>query len=279
MQTLANLSSSRDVLKMIDINLSSFHRLESFYKNYRDAVDFQLTRRAPDMIEVLLQEMNANTANTTSSPSIVNLQEFHHHTASSASSNNLTTTQSLYQNSSSTTSGGNNPMLGTLSRFNSTFRRRRSFLNRQSSASAPQLNQEAATTAVAILKNKVLGYNDRWAREKIKVISNVIGIIYLVFFNFKDVGSTARGDRWLAGESVWETCWYLTAVECFLQTDRWDYFHPLQERWVEKIKLFFHIVLFYIKYIYSSSHVMFKVFSLIIWNYHNNYSSFCIHHL
>lgn len=60
MQTLANLSSSRDVLKQVEINQSSLLRLVDFYKPYRDALDFQLTRRAPEMIEAL-NAMN-NTA-------------------------------------------------------------------------------------------------------------------------------------------------------------------------------------------------------------------------
>eukprot|EP00981_Chlorochromonas_danica_P003688 scaffold681_cov173-Ochromonas_danica.AAC.51 len=53
MQTLANLSSSRDVQKQGEINGTALNRLQNHYEIYRQALDYQLTRYTPDMIEVL----------------------------------------------------------------------------------------------------------------------------------------------------------------------------------------------------------------------------------
>lgn len=53
MQTLANLSSSRDVQKQGDINGTALNRIQNYYDIYRQALDYQLTRYTPDMIEVL----------------------------------------------------------------------------------------------------------------------------------------------------------------------------------------------------------------------------------
>lgn len=53
MQTLANLSSSRDVLKQVDINTSSFSRLDQYYKNYRKVLEQQLIKKIPEMVAYL----------------------------------------------------------------------------------------------------------------------------------------------------------------------------------------------------------------------------------
>lgn len=55
MQTLANLSSSRDVLKQVDINQSSLGKLREYYTHYREALEFQLTKRLPEMVDALTQ--------------------------------------------------------------------------------------------------------------------------------------------------------------------------------------------------------------------------------
>jgi hypothetical protein len=55
MQTLANLSSSRDVLKQVDINQSSLGKLREYYAHYREALEFQLTKRLPEMVDALTQ--------------------------------------------------------------------------------------------------------------------------------------------------------------------------------------------------------------------------------
>eukprot|EP01038_Epipyxis_sp_PR26KG_P012151 gene12151-16271_t len=56
MQTLANLSSSRDVSRQVEINIASLTRIESFYKNYRLALEFQLRKKAPELIDAVNRE-------------------------------------------------------------------------------------------------------------------------------------------------------------------------------------------------------------------------------
>lgn len=63
MQTLANLASSRDVLKQVDINQASLARMMEFYRNYREALDYQLTRRTPEMVDCLSMNTTAAGAN------------------------------------------------------------------------------------------------------------------------------------------------------------------------------------------------------------------------
>jgi hypothetical protein len=53
MQTLANLSSSRDVPKQAEINLSSLARLRDYYNSYRIALQFQLLKSATFMADAL----------------------------------------------------------------------------------------------------------------------------------------------------------------------------------------------------------------------------------
>lgn len=53
MQTLANLSSSRDVLKQAEINSASLHRLEVFYKHYKAAVEYQMNQRTTELVASL----------------------------------------------------------------------------------------------------------------------------------------------------------------------------------------------------------------------------------
>lgn len=53
MQTLANLSSSRDVLRQVEINNAALARLEGFYANYKEALMHQLDQKKPDLLEVL----------------------------------------------------------------------------------------------------------------------------------------------------------------------------------------------------------------------------------
>ena len=53
MQTLANLSSSRDVLKQVEINNGAIARMEGYYANYKEALIFQLDQRKPDLLESL----------------------------------------------------------------------------------------------------------------------------------------------------------------------------------------------------------------------------------
>lgn len=53
MQTLANLSSSRDVLRQVEINNAALARLEGYYANYKEALIHQLDQKKPDLLEAL----------------------------------------------------------------------------------------------------------------------------------------------------------------------------------------------------------------------------------
>jgi hypothetical protein len=65
MQTLANLSASRDVLRQVEINNGALARLEGYYANYKEALKFQLDQRKPDLLEAL-----SPSSQTSPSPSV-----------------------------------------------------------------------------------------------------------------------------------------------------------------------------------------------------------------
>jgi hypothetical protein len=151
MQTLVNLSSSRDVLKQVDINMASLQRLSDFYKAYRESLDFQLTRRAPEMIDSLntLQAQMNVAANSAGGGSFSNPSG---QSISSSPSGNLSTV-----NTNSTSplgvSGGSQR---NLIRRKSV---RQSLAGGSHFANGPQ--SEMVSQAVIQLKIKVLSYNDR----------------------------------------------------------------------------------------------------------------------
>eukprot|EP00599_Poterioochromonas_sp_BG-1_P008165 CAMPEP_0173134596 /NCGR_PEP_ID=MMETSP1105-20130129/1387_1 /TAXON_ID=2985 /ORGANISM="Ochromonas sp., Strain BG-1" /LENGTH=1267 /DNA_ID=CAMNT_0014046427 /DNA_START=161 /DNA_END=3965 /DNA_ORIENTATION=- len=136
MQTLANLSSSRDVLKQVEINQASLTRLNEFYRSYRDSLDFQLTRRAPEMIEALNAMVPATNSATGSSSSFSNPSG-----------------QSII--------GTVNTGPGSLQPQKSFIRRKsvRQSLNTSHFGSSP--SSEAVSQAVIQLKIKVLSFSDR----------------------------------------------------------------------------------------------------------------------
>ena len=144
MQTLANLSSSRDVLKQVEINQSSLLRLSEFYRSYRDALDFQLTRRAPEMIEALnmMQAVNNNSnngANATGS-------------FSNPSGQSITSPGSA---------NGSSPLPGSARGLVRRRSVRPSMLNATGGAFGASPTSEAVSQAVIQLKIKVLSYSDR----------------------------------------------------------------------------------------------------------------------
>ena len=53
MQTLANISASREVLRQVEINNGAVARLEGYYANYKEALRFQLDQKKPDLLEAL----------------------------------------------------------------------------------------------------------------------------------------------------------------------------------------------------------------------------------
>jgi hypothetical protein len=54
MQTLANMSSSRDVFRQVEINQGAIARLEEYYGHYKTALMHQLDQRKPDLLECLM---------------------------------------------------------------------------------------------------------------------------------------------------------------------------------------------------------------------------------
>lgn len=60
MQTLCNLSASRDVTRQVEINYGSLSRFIEFYRNYRAALEYQLESKTPELLDVL--NHNASTA-------------------------------------------------------------------------------------------------------------------------------------------------------------------------------------------------------------------------
>ncbi len=62
MQTLANMSSSRDVNRQVDVNVASMARMESFYQSYQSALQYQLVRKTPELLDALVEASSAATA-------------------------------------------------------------------------------------------------------------------------------------------------------------------------------------------------------------------------
>lgn len=52
-QTISNLSSSRNVLRQVEINNAAMARLHSYYANYRTALVHQLDQKKPDLLDAL----------------------------------------------------------------------------------------------------------------------------------------------------------------------------------------------------------------------------------
>lgn len=69
MQTLANLSSSRDVLRQVEINNGALARLEGYFANYKEALKFQLDQRKPDLLEALSPSSGPSPSSPTPSVS------------------------------------------------------------------------------------------------------------------------------------------------------------------------------------------------------------------
>jgi hypothetical protein len=149
MQTLANLSSSRDVMKQVEINQLSLQRLTEFFKAYREALDFQLTRRAPEMIDAIntLQNPVPSTSGSFSNPAgqSINGQPPSLSTGGGAGS----------LNNNSPLGGG-----GGVSHQKS-FLRRKSVRQSLVSPFGSEPNSEAVSQAVIQLKIKVLSFSDR----------------------------------------------------------------------------------------------------------------------
>ena len=126
MQTLANLSSSRDVHRQVEINLGSLSRFVQFYPHYKAALEFQLVKKAPEMVDVL----NANAA----------------------------VAQANIMNTGNTFGGGNGRSSAVLP---TAIRSRRKSLRSSVSNAFLNNSNEGLNSAVEALKAKVLNANDR----------------------------------------------------------------------------------------------------------------------
>jgi hypothetical protein len=183
MQTLANLSSSRDVLKQGEINQASLLRLNDYYKNYRDSLDFQLTRRSPEMIESLnsMVPPSSPAAPSTASGNTAS-GSFSYPAGQSLTSNN---SRGSITSPTGSTGTGSNPS------SQKGFMRRKSVRqslnntggghNHNYFGSSP--TSEAVSQAVIQLKIKVLGYNDRFFSFSFR-FSFSHGIISFLFVDY-----------------------------------------------------------------------------------------------
>lgn len=54
-QSLVNMSSSRDVLRQVEINNTAIARVAHHYANYRNALAHQLDQRKPEYLATLFQ--------------------------------------------------------------------------------------------------------------------------------------------------------------------------------------------------------------------------------
>ncbi len=125
MQTLANLSSSRDVLKQVDINQGSLSRLKDYFKNYREALDYQLIRYTPEMIDALASAQQDKAARRQSFANA-------HTSTNNANASGIKLRRSSFRWPSMSSVVVNNA-----------------------------IHNEALSAAVSLLKAKVLGYSDR----------------------------------------------------------------------------------------------------------------------
>jgi len=63
MQTLANLSASREVTRQVDVNFGSLTRFIEYYRNYKLALEYQLVKRSPELVEILNATATQTQAN------------------------------------------------------------------------------------------------------------------------------------------------------------------------------------------------------------------------
>lgn len=154
MQTLVNLSSSRDVLKQIEINQHALTRIQEYYKNYREALEFQLSVQSPVMIDMLSEYNNgfAYTGTSTAS-SAYNNSNNNNNNNSNVFSPSIAATPSVSAN-------GGRPLTGRRKTIFSPTSNNSPFGGNQQQANS-HAQDIAIGTAVIQLKSKVLGYNDR----------------------------------------------------------------------------------------------------------------------
>lgn len=127
MQTLCNLSSSRDVSRQVDINYGSLSRFIEFYRNYRAALEYQLVSKTPELLDVL------NTSASTAQANMMKEASFNGNTTSRVSGVGLATA----------------------------VRARRKTLRSSVSSAFINNSSEGLNAAVESLKAKVLNMNDR----------------------------------------------------------------------------------------------------------------------
>lgn len=133
MQTLANMSSSRDVLRQAEINMGSLGRFITFYCNYKAALEYQLVKRTPELIDIL--NTNAVVAQAT---------------------------MSMHNNSNNTFSGGATSRSSAAAAPPAALKSRRKSLRSSVSTTFMNNTNEGLTAAAEALKAKVLNANDRY---------------------------------------------------------------------------------------------------------------------
>lgn len=198
MQTLANLSSSRDVLKQVEINNTGLIRMKDYYKAYREALEFQLSKYTPDMIDALAASQMLPPPPAGHSPSLRT------QSGSPTTSSATTTTSTAYAAAAAASAaangaaGGVRPSLSPAPQMSfaaNPLKRRKSFLRPSVSStclastsatnspmpathlstaggtSSQATQRDALVAAVVILKTKVLQHNDRYGRRTIFPLS------------------------------------------------------------------------------------------------------------
>lgn len=129
MQTLCNLSASRDVTRQVEINFGSLSRFIEFYRNYRAALEYQLVCKTPELLDVL------------------------NHNASAAQANMIK--EAAFGGASTSRTSG-------VAALPTAVRARRKSLRSSVSNAFINNSSEGLNAAVESLKAKVLNFNDRY---------------------------------------------------------------------------------------------------------------------
>lgn len=132
MQTLANLSSSRDCLKQGEINFASLVRLKGFFANYRAALSYQLEFNREKMADYI-QTMNSNLGGTAANGS-----------------------------AAAAAAPAPAPTRGNLQQMRNRALRNSIFIGGAAGASGGSIGRDIIDRKVEVFVTKVLQYNDRY---------------------------------------------------------------------------------------------------------------------
>jgi len=155
MQTLANLSSSREVFRQVEINNAALVRLEAYYANYRSALVHQLESKKPE----LLNNLNVGIRDAPSNSPLVKSVSKTNEVVRPSLAARLSAGLSMSESAVSGKGGGANADGDTP---RTAVRRHKSL--RQSLLAQDQ-NGEVVAAAVNTLATKVVNMNDRLMDE------------------------------------------------------------------------------------------------------------------